>query len=96
MINHRNVLRKYLPELFKSIPPKVRFSSPLLWGKVFYNVNNKHLSRKRELSHNMDHDWKTKYCASIPQNLNYGTRISKFMQLKNSSTGHNPIFELFR
>lgn len=30
---------KYLPELFKSIPPRVTFTSPPLWGKVLCNSN---------------------------------------------------------
>jgi hypothetical protein len=62
---------RYLPELFKSMPPKVRFTSPPLWGKVFYNVKKNQLSRNRELSRNMDREWKTKYCTSILQNLLY-------------------------
>jgi hypothetical protein len=32
---------KYLPELFKSIPPRVRLTSPLLWGNEFCNARIK-------------------------------------------------------
>jgi len=31
----------HLPELFKSIPPRVTFTSMPLWGKIFYNSNKK-------------------------------------------------------
>jgi hypothetical protein len=66
----------YLPELFKSIPPRVTFTSPPLWGKVFYNSNKKLLVK-----------WH-KVCLVLTRDINWMGRI---VREEKKGNGHHIV-----